>query len=150
MNYLEHIPSLLPYGPNFLFVDQLEGVNTEGISGLYTFSPEAYWVADHFPNNPIVPGVLITECMAQIALVSFGLYLYHQKNDAWPSGGGIAFTESQVKFWHPLRPGESVRVQAQKEYYRLGKLKVSAEMSLLSGQRIAKGVLSGVMNRKAL
>ncbi len=150
MNYLEHIPPLLPYGPSFKFVDQLEEVNEEGISGLYTFSPEAHWVPDHFPGNPIVPGVLVTECMAQIGLVSFGLYLFHQKQGTWPIGGGIAFTESQVKFWHPLRPGEGVRVQAQKEYYRLGKLKVSAEMTLLSGQRIAKGVLSGVMNRKAL
>lgn len=150
MNYLEHIPTLLPYGPSFLFVDQLESITADEISGLYTFSEKAHWVPDHFPNNPIVPGVLLTECIAQIGLVSFGLYLYHQQHDVWPSGGGIAFTESHIKFWHPLKPGESVRVQAKKEYYRLGKLKVSAEMSLLSGQRIAKGSFSGVMNRKTL
>lgn len=150
MNYLTDILPILPYGPSFLFVDALEELDTEHIIGSYTFPETAFWVPDHFPNNPIVPGVLITECMAQIGLVCMGLHLFHQANGDWPRGGGIAFTESQIKFWHPLRPGESVRVEAQKEYYRLGKLKVTAEMTLESGQRIAKGTLAGVLNRKAL
>ncbi|MEL6593569.1 MAG: hydroxymyristoyl-ACP dehydratase [Bacteroidota bacterium] len=149
MKHLEDIISKLPYGPNFCFVDRLESVSEEEIVGEYRFRADAPWQADHFPSNPIVPGVIITECMAQIGLVCFGLHLYHLQHHDWPGPeGGIAFTESQVKFWHVLRPGESVRVRATKQYYRLGKLKVEAEMLGTDGQRIAKGTLAGVLNRK--
>jgi 3-hydroxyacyl-[acyl-carrier-protein] dehydratase len=56
----------LPYTKPFLFVDELLCVDEKSAEGLYTFPTDAYFYQGHFKNNPVTPGVIFTECMAQI------------------------------------------------------------------------------------
>ena len=65
----------LPYSEPFLFVDKLVQVDDDGVEGLYTFKEDAGFYTGHFKNNPVTPGVLLTECCAQIGLVSLGIHL---------------------------------------------------------------------------
>ena len=74
MNVSEII-SALPYQSPFLFVDDLTAISENGISGNYTFKKEAFFYQGHFKNNPITPGVILTETMAQIGVVCLGIFL---------------------------------------------------------------------------
>ena len=69
------IIKLLPYQQPFLFVDELTEISNEGITGNYTFKANEYFYMGHFKNNPITPGVILTECMAQIGVVCLGIYI---------------------------------------------------------------------------
>ena len=71
----ETIIKHLPYEFPFLFVDELLQVNDMGTVGTYTFHGCMDFYKGHFKGNPITPGVILTECCAQIGLVCLGIFL---------------------------------------------------------------------------
>ena len=120
------IISLLPYQEPFLFVDQLTSISSECIKGHYTFKKNAYFYEGHFKDNPITPGVILTECMAQIGVVCLGIYMI--KEEISESNPQIALTSSQVDFFLPVFPGEKVTVVSEKEIFRFNKLKCKVKL----------------------
>lgn len=79
---LEH----LPYKSSFRFVDNILQLDEDGVTGEYTLREDAFFYEDHFIDNPITPGVIITEIMAQIGLVVLGIYLLKKKKSSQCSG----------------------------------------------------------------
>ncbi len=144
------ILSQLPYGPGFCFVDAIETVNLGLIRARYTFPPDASYYAHHFPGHPVTPGVILTECMAQIGLVAWGIYLLSAQGKTWEPASGIAFTGAEVKFLQPVFPGETVWVEAEQVYFRLGKLKVNVTMYNEAGTQVSKGSVAGILRTKRL
>ena len=71
----DFILSILPYSKPFLFVDKILEIDLNSIVGEYTFSADHDFYKGHFKDNPITPGVILTECMAQIGLACLGIYL---------------------------------------------------------------------------
>ncbi len=71
----QEIIKKLPYQKPFLFVDELTEISENGITGNYTFIENEYFYEGHFKENPITPGVILTETMAQIGVVCLGIYL---------------------------------------------------------------------------
>ncbi|MFY0685731.1 MAG: hydroxymyristoyl-ACP dehydratase [Cyclobacteriaceae bacterium] len=144
----EEIIKLLPYQPPFRFVDELTYVSDERIEGKYTYKKEEYFYQGHFPNNPITPGVILVETMAQIGLVSLGIYLssseFENKVDVIP-----VFTSSNVDYLSPVLPEETVIVKSSKVYFRFGKLKCKVECWNESTGKVAcKGEFSGMIINK--
>ena len=110
----------LPYQKPFLFVDELTEVSENGINGNYTFNKEEYFYQGHFKENPITPGVILTETMAQIGVVCLGIFLMKDKMDA-NKKPQIALTSHQIDFFLPVLPNEKVTVISEKEYFRFNK-----------------------------
>src|ERR1700749_1820056 len=75
----------LPYKSSFLFVDNISSLDKEGVTGDYTLKKEAWFYEDHFAGNPVTPGVVITEIMAQIGLVVLGIYLVIHSPEGFPA-----------------------------------------------------------------
>lgn len=138
------IISLLPYEDPFLFVDEITAISEAGITGFYTFNKDSYFYKGHFKNNPITPGVLLTECMAQIGLVCLGIYILKQdlKNITQPQ---IALTSHEMDFFLPVKPGNRVKVISEKEVFRFQKLKCKVKMLNTEGKLIARGKISGMI-----
>ncbi|GBD03864.1 3-hydroxyacyl-[acyl-carrier-protein] dehydratase FabZ [bacterium HR19] len=70
------INEILPHGEGFTFVDKIIDIDLgKSITALHMVSEKAFWYPHHFPGNPIMPGVLIIEALAQasalLALISF-------------------------------------------------------------------------------
>ena len=78
MNH-QKIIQLLPYQAPFLFVDELMSLSELGAEGCYTFKEDEYFYQGHFKDNPITPGVILTEVMAQIGVVCLGIYLLSEE-----------------------------------------------------------------------
>ena len=140
----EEIINLLPYQPPFLFVDGLDVVSEDGITGHYTFKKTEYFYEGHFKDNPITPGVILTECMAQIGVVCLGIYLMKDKisENVHPQ---IALTSSQIDFFLPVFPGEKVTVISEKEVFRFHKLKCKVKMFNNKGDLVCRGTISGMI-----
>ncbi|WP_028871981.1 3-hydroxyacyl-ACP dehydratase FabZ family protein [Psychroserpens burtonensis] len=139
------IISLLPYQQPFLFVDELTRMSSEGITGHYTFRKDSYFYEGHFKNNPITPGVILTECMAQIGLVCLGIYILKDQlsEDNQPQ---VALTSSQVHFFLPVLPGEKVTVVSEKEVFRFNKLKCKVKMLNEKNELVCRGQISGMLH----
>lgn len=142
MRKYENILKKLPYEAPFLFVDEIHHLDNERVEGSYRFREDEFFYAGHFRGNPVTPGVILTECMAQIGLVGLGIHLLNPEEDAKPQ---VAFTSSDVEYLKMILPGETVRVAARKVFWRLGKLKVNAELFNEKGELACKGTLSGMI-----
>ncbi|MBX2845849.1 MAG: hydroxymyristoyl-ACP dehydratase [Saprospiraceae bacterium] len=132
----------LPYSKPFLFVEGITAVDETGIEGYYTYSPSLDFYKGHFKEFPITPGVILTETMAQIGLVCFGIYLLEGKMDGKLH---VAFTSSEVEFLKPVFPGERVTVKSSKDYFRFHKLKCRVELYNAVGELACRGVLAGML-----
>lgn len=132
------IISSLPYKRPFLFVDTITQVDEEGITGTYHFRPDEYFYKGHFENRPITPGVILTECCAQIGVVSLAIYL--EDGNLSP----IALTNTEMEFIKGVDPNTTVTVVSKKKFYRLGKLKCSVVMTDSTGDIVCRGTISGI------
>ena len=139
----EEIISLLPYSEPFLFVEKIVSVSEENIEGTYTFDKEAFFYKGHFKGNPITPGVILTECMAQIGLVCLGIFLNEDKSTH--SKSKVAMSSTNIDFLKAVLPGESVRVIATKKYFRFNKLKCNVKMLNIKNEVVCKGTISGML-----
>ncbi|WP_318312081.1 3-hydroxyacyl-ACP dehydratase FabZ family protein [Flagellimonas crocea] len=138
------IIALLPYQRPFLFVDDITTVTENVIIGHYTFGEDESFYDGHFKNNPVTPGVILTECMAQIGLVCLGIYLMKDelKDGQKPQ---IALTSHQMDFYLPVFPGQKVNVHSEKEVFRFNKLKCKVKMLNEEGELVARGLISGML-----
>jgi len=144
MGKYDYILKQLPYQDPFLFVDELMEITEDAVVGIYTFKEDAFFYKGHFKGNPITPGVILTECMAQIGVVCLGIYLFEDEEASKPM---VALTSSSVDFFKPVLPGEEVRVVSEKEYFRFGKLKCQVEMFNEKNELVCRGSISGMIGK---
>jgi 3-hydroxyacyl-[acyl-carrier-protein] dehydratase len=132
----------LPYSQPFLFVDELFLVNENEASGCFTFRENLDFYKGHFKNHPITPGVILTECMAQIGVVSLGIFLLKEN---FNPDSKIVLTSNDIHFMKMVYPGEKVWVYSKKIYFRFGKLKCELLMKNAKKEEVCKGTISGMV-----
>lgn len=138
----EIIVSKLPYAKPFLFVDEIIRIDENGVDGTFTFDENLDFYKGHFKNNPVTPGVILIEVMAQIGLVCLGIFLL---NDKLNKEDSIALTSSEIDFLKPVFPNEKVTVISQKIYFRFGKLKCKVVMFNNDGIEVCRGKIAGMI-----
>ena len=136
------ILDLLPQKPPFRFIDAIEELSTAHIVTRYTFKPDEFFYQGHFPGDPVTPGVILAEAMAQAGLVALGLYLLETARP------GVSmrtlFSECQVEFLQVVRPLDTVVVRGELLFWRKNKVKSNVELRLANGELAASGVVSGI------
>jgi len=101
---MNEIESLLPHRAPFLFVDEIVEATDEKIIAKHKFTENEYFFKGHFPEYPVVPGVILVETMAQSG--GAGLRKINKLGD-----DALFFFASvdKVKFRRQVRPGDEVR-----------------------------------------
>ena len=146
MNQYQIIKNL-PYQKPFLFVDELTKISESGVSGNYTFKESEFFYKGHFKKNPITPGVILTETMAQIGVVCLGIFLLKDKISTRIQPI-IALTSNEIDFYLPVLPNEKVIVTSEKEYFRFNKLKCTVKMINSKNELVCRGTISGMIIAK--
>jgi len=119
----------LPHREPFLFIDTVTALCPgESAEGHKTFPPEEAFFRGHFPGEPLVPGVILTEALAQIA----GLAV------AQP-GLRLAAIRA-MKFPSAARPGEKIALRADRQG-GVGALHQFAVRASVNGTTVAEGVV---------
>jgi UDP-3-O-[3-hydroxymyristoyl] N-acetylglucosamine deacetylase/3-hydroxyacyl-[acyl-carrier-protein] dehydratase len=116
---VNQIMKILPHRFPFLMVDRVTNIDGNKITGVKSVSINEPYFAGHFPNHPIMPGVLQLEAIAQVA----GILTLRQAENI----GRIAYFMSaeNVKWRKPVRPGDTlvIEVELTKARGKVGKAK---------------------------
>jgi 3-hydroxyacyl-[acyl-carrier-protein] dehydratase len=141
----EEILKLVPQKDPFRFIEEILELDENHIVGKYTFKPDEYFYQGHFPGDPVTPGVVLIETMAQTGVVAFGLYLTSkistpEELPQWTT----FFTDCKIDFYRPVLPGETVIVRGKKVYFRKMKLQTNVQLFSKNNDLIAEGVVSGM------
>ena len=147
----DYILEKLPYKSSFRFVDSIVMLDENGVTGNYTLKNNAFFYEDHFPGNPVTPGVILTEIMAQIGLVTLGIYIIlNTPEDTGTKPGELIFpllTSTDVSFFKMVVPGQKLTVISKKEYFRFNKLKCYIEMFDGGNELVARGTFAGLIRK---
>jgi 3-hydroxyacyl-[acyl-carrier-protein] dehydratase len=152
----QYILDRLPYKSSFRFVDEISFLDSDKVIGHYTLRADAFFYADHFPGNPVTPGAIVTEIMAQIGLVVLGISLLVESSEpaSDPTGSGLPIfpllTSADVSFLKIVLPGQKVTVISSKVYFRFNKLKCKVVMQDEAGEPIARGVFAGMLAKNRI
>jgi len=139
----DKIVGAFPIVSPYRFIDAVDAVSETGIQGHYTFREDEYFYKGHFPGIPVTPGAILAECMAQIGLLAYGMYLLWDH----PNFASLQFllTSSELKYRGVVEPNEKVTVRAEKIYFRFRKLKCKASMEVPGKGTVCRGTLSGML-----
>ncbi|MGQ9465299.1 MAG: 3-hydroxyacyl-ACP dehydratase FabZ [bacterium] len=102
---LDEIKNILPHREPFLFVDEVLEINEKRIVAKRLIKDDEYFFKGHFPQEPIMPGVLIVEALAQTG----GVMLLRKYKGAIPLFMGI----DKVRFRKIVRPNDTLVMEVE-------------------------------------
>jgi beta-hydroxyacyl-ACP dehydratase FabZ len=105
---VKEIMQILPHRYPLLLVDRIESLKEgEEIVGIKNVSINEPFFVGHFPGNPIMPGVLIIEAMAQVG----GVLAFHSSPKEWAGSLVYFMGIDKVRFRKPVVPGDQLRLK---------------------------------------
>ena len=105
---VKEIMQIMPHRYPFLLVDRIESLKEgEEIVGIKNVTINEPFFAGHFPGNPIMPGVLIIEAMAQVG----GVLAFHSSPKEWAGSLVYFMGIDKVRFRKPVVPGDQLRLK---------------------------------------
>ncbi len=139
---IDEIIKMLPHRYPFLLVDRLE-VEEAGVKGvgLKNLTMNELFFQGHFPNNPIMPGVLQIEAMAQTAGC---VVLSADENYADNKRSVLFMSIDGVKFRKPVRPGDQLKMHVEKIKERRN-IYVFKGIGMVDGQVVSEAELTAMI-----
>lgn len=123
----------LPHRAPFIFIDEVRAVEPgKSAVCVRTFPATEPFFAGHFPGDPLVPGVILSEALAQTAGIAAG-----------QPGAAASYRLSAIKlmkFLKPVRPGDEITLRAEKTADMGGLLQFRCEAQV-RGAIVAEGVI---------
>ncbi len=101
----EELKSLIPNREPMLLVDEVNVIGDNLVKGSYLVKGDEFFLQGHFPGNPIVPGVILCEIMAQ----SSCLLMVKELEKSNPFYAGI----DKVRFKKNVRPGDKIEIYSR-------------------------------------
>lgn len=105
---LDAIKSAIPHREPFLLLDEIVEQGDDRIACRKTFSGEEFWFRGHYPDFPIMPGVLLCEAAMQA-----GAVLLSKHAADLPGAVPVATRANNVKFKQMVRPGDTIDIAVE-------------------------------------
>jgi beta-hydroxyacyl-ACP dehydratase FabZ len=129
------IRDILPHRYPFLLVDRITEIEEERIVGVKNVTANEPFFVGHFPEYPVMPGVLIVEAMAQVGGVLVLLNVEDRKNKL------VLFASiEEAKFRRPVLPGDTLVIECKTLKRKASVVKMQGQATV-NGQVVAEGIV---------
>jgi len=150
-NIFKQVLDLIPQQPPFRFIDKIIDADHKSIKATYRFRKDEAFYKGHFPENPITPGVILIETMAQTGVVAMGIFQLLRQ--------GISIEElkqmttlfafaDKIEFSGIVYPDEQINVCGEIVFLRKGTLKTKTSIERKNGEIVCSGILTGTGVKK--
>lgn len=139
---ITEIMKLLPHRYPLLLIDRVLDVTPDkGIVALKNVTINEDFFNGHFPNHPIMPGVLIIEAMAQAAAI----FVIHNMKEEEVFNKLVYFMSiEEAQFRKPVVPGDALHLHVEKIKNRANVWKLKGE-ARVNGERVANSIFSAMI-----
>ena len=135
----QEVMKLIPHRYPFLLVDRILSYDTESLIAIKSVTINEPFFQGHFPNQPVMPGVLVLEAMCQAGCF---LVLNSVEN---PMEKNMFFSSlSDAKFRHPIIPGDRLRFEMKLVKFRLGTALLDGK-AYVDDKLVAEGLLKATV-----
>ncbi len=137
------IEALIPHREPFLLIDRVTELEP-GVRAVaeHDFTGEEWYQAGHFPGNPIVPGVILVESMAQTATVMA------MAMPEYRDGLGLFAGIEEMRFKRMVKPGDTGRFEAVMDRFRRGFARVNVR-TFVGDELAAEGAILAIFQPNA-
>ena len=137
------IEALIPHRDPFLLIDRITELEP-GVRavGEHDFTGAEWYQPGHFPGNPIVPGVILVESMAQVATVMA------MSMPEYRDGLGLFAGIEEMRFKRMVKPGDTGRFEAVMDRFRRGFARVNVR-TFVGDELAAEGAILAVFQKNA-
>ncbi len=104
---IDEIKKIIPHRYPFLFVDRITELGDNYIAGYKNVSQDEPFFQGHFPDRPIMPGVLIIEALAQTGAI------YMMRDEKWRGKIPLFLGIEKARFRKPVLPGDRLRLEVK-------------------------------------
>ena len=142
---LAEVLGKVPHQFPFRYIDEITYLDDIRIEGNYFLKEDSDFYKGHFPGFPVTPGVILTEIMAQIGMVAFGIYLMMLDGETAFTNMAALLTETNIKFKKQVLPQQKVFVQSEKILFRHGRLRCNVFLKNSENNLLSYGNMSGML-----
>ncbi|MDO4574731.1 MAG: 3-hydroxyacyl-ACP dehydratase FabZ family protein [Planctomycetia bacterium] len=111
MDISPEVLSSLPHRPPFLFVDTINDVNDQRIVCQKTFTGEEAFFQGHYPEYPLVPGVLLCEATMQAGAILLKKRLENAAEKKFDGALPVVAKMTDIRFRQSVRPGDTILME---------------------------------------
>jgi len=136
---IEEIKKFIPHRGDMLLIDEIREYNECSGVGIHHVRPDEFWCAGHFPEKPIMPGVLQVEALAQTAC----FIILSNLNEGRKLG--YFTTMEKIRFSHMVHPGDTLELHVELIGQKM-KLYKFHGIAMVGGAKVCDATFSAIMD----
>jgi 3-hydroxyacyl-[acyl-carrier-protein] dehydratase len=135
------VEAVIPHRGNMRLLDEIREFDQNSGVGIKHVRDDEFWCAGHFPDKPIMPGVLQVEALAQTAcFIAFSVL----GTDGSKSLGYFTSME-RIKFFHMVMPGDTLELHVELLMKKMNMWKFHG-IAMVGGKKVSEATFSAIMN----
>jgi len=139
----KEIEKVIPHRGDMRMIDEIHEYNDTSAVGVKYVRDDEFWCDGHFPGNPIMPGVLQVEALAQTAcFVAFSRLSEEDRKQTL----GYFTTMEKIKFSHMVRPGDKLELRVELLVTKMQLYKFHG-IAFVGGKKVAESTFTAVLQK---